>query len=82
MPLGDFKNIPGGSKTPGAAPGTFYNPLFALAPPATLRFKEMSWAAERGHEALKATEFDEKELGVKVLSGYFLAKRGIAMWIS
>ena len=48
----------------GTVPETFYNSLFALVL-ATLRFREMSWRAEQGHEDLKATEFIEKELGVK-----------------
>ena len=78
VPLGDwgkYQNGPNPRVSAGAAPETFYNPLFALIL-TTLRFKEMTWGAPQGRDSLKATEFIESELGKKgfrtadLLSGF------------
>ena len=61
--------------------------LFAIIL-ATLRFKEMTWGAEQGHEELKGVEFIEKELTIKnfktvdLLSGFVLGNGEICPGIS
>ena len=76
-PVDDFLENPGGSKLEGNVPKTFYSSLFALIL-TTLRFKEMSWGTDEGHDELKGVEYIEKELSIKnfktvdLLSGFVL----------